>query len=78
MVSFQTMRELLREMSDRFEDIVEKKISTMERHITKRLTRVEATVALLVDARRQVTIQIQLFHCHVTWFVLACNLLTGM
>ena len=57
MVSSQTMRELLREMSDRFEDIIKKKkISAMERHITKRLTRVEATVAQLVDVRRQVTI----------------------
>ena len=55
MVSSQTMRELFLEMSNRFENIVQKKISAMERHITKRLTRVEATVALLVDARRQVT-----------------------
>ena len=49
-------RELLREMSNRFEEIVKKEISVMERHIKRRLTRVEETVAQLVDARRQVTI----------------------
>ena len=49
-------RELLREMSNQFEDIVKKHISAMERRIKRRLTRVEETVAQLVDARRQVTI----------------------
>ncbi|KAK0604611.1 hypothetical protein LWI29_017462 [Acer saccharum] len=54
-VSSQTMRELLTEMSDRFEDIVKKEISAMERRINRRLTRVKKTVAQLVDALRQVT-----------------------
>ncbi|KAK0603088.1 hypothetical protein LWI29_001265 [Acer saccharum] len=54
-VSSQTTRELMREMSDRFEDIVKKEISAMERRIKRRLTRVENKVAQLVDARRQIS-----------------------
>ena len=42
-------------MSDRFEDIVKKEISAMERRIKRRLTRVEKSVDQLVDARREVT-----------------------
>ncbi|KAK0575513.1 hypothetical protein LWI29_001892 [Acer saccharum] len=53
-VSSQT-RQLMKEMSDRFEDIVKKEISAMERRIKRRLTRVEKSVDQLVDARREVT-----------------------
>ncbi|KAK0586421.1 hypothetical protein LWI29_006600 [Acer saccharum] len=53
-VSSQT-RQLMKDMSDRFEDIVKKEISAMECRIKRRLTRVEKSVAQLVDARRQVT-----------------------
>ncbi|KAK0599502.1 hypothetical protein LWI29_005879 [Acer saccharum] len=51
-VSSQT-RQLMKEMSDRFEDIVKKEISAMERRIKRRLTRVEKSVDQLVDARRE-------------------------
>ncbi|KAK4852952.1 hypothetical protein QYF36_001470 [Acer negundo] len=54
-VSSQTIRELMTEMSDRFTKIVQKEISAMERRIKRRLTRVEDSVAKLVDARHQVT-----------------------
>ena len=45
----------MKDMSDRFEDIVKKEISAMECRIKRRLTRVEKSVAQLVDARLQVT-----------------------
>ncbi|KAK0606052.1 hypothetical protein LWI29_033663 [Acer saccharum] len=52
-VSSQTVRELLREMSDMFEDIVKKEILAMERRTKRCFTRVENSVAQLLDARRQ-------------------------
>ncbi|KAK0599076.1 hypothetical protein LWI29_002139 [Acer saccharum] len=60
-VSSQTTRQLMREMSDRFKDIVKKEISAMERRIKRRLTRVEKSVAQLVDARRQTTPEVHNF-----------------
>ncbi|KAK0600483.1 hypothetical protein LWI29_015413 [Acer saccharum] len=59
-VSSQT-RQLMKEMSDRFEDIIKKEISAMERRIKRRLTRVEKSVAQLVDARRETTPEVHNF-----------------
>ncbi|KAK0577312.1 hypothetical protein LWI29_031144 [Acer saccharum] len=60
-VSSQTTRQLIREISYRFEDIVKKEISAMERRIKRRLTRVEKSVAQLVDAHRQTTLKVHNF-----------------
>ncbi|KAK0580610.1 hypothetical protein LWI29_004117 [Acer saccharum] len=60
-VSSQTTRQLMKEMSDRFEDIVKKEISAMERRIKRRLSSVEKNVAQLVDARRQTTPEVHNF-----------------
>ncbi|KAK3211389.1 hypothetical protein Dsin_016095 [Dipteronia sinensis] len=56
--SSRIMREVMSAMSDQFEDIVKeikKEISAMEDRLNARLTRVEASLAQLVNQHRQVT-----------------------
>ncbi|KAK3185020.1 hypothetical protein Dsin_032306 [Dipteronia sinensis] len=59
------MREVMSAMSDRFEDIVKKEIkkeiSAIEGHLNARLTSVEASLAQLVNQRRQTTPEVHDF-----------------
>ncbi|KAK3221634.1 hypothetical protein Dsin_008659 [Dipteronia sinensis] len=60
--SSRIMREVMSAMSDQFEDIVKeikKKISAMEDRLNARLTRVEASLAQLVNQHRQSTPEVQ-------------------
>ncbi|KAK3218101.1 hypothetical protein Dsin_012071 [Dipteronia sinensis] len=60
--SSRIMREVMSAMSDQFEDIVKeikKEISAMEDRLNARLTRVEASLAQLVNQHRQSTPEVQ-------------------
>ncbi|KAK3224330.1 hypothetical protein Dsin_011355 [Dipteronia sinensis] len=60
--SSRIMREVISAMSDQFEDIVKeikKEISAMEDRLNTRLTRVEASLAQLVNQHRQSTPEVQ-------------------
>ncbi|KAK3229744.1 hypothetical protein Dsin_001625 [Dipteronia sinensis] len=63
--SSRLMREVMSAMSDRFEDIVKKEIkkeiSAMEGRLNARLTSVEASLAQLVNQRRQTTPEVHDF-----------------
>ncbi|KAK3229741.1 hypothetical protein Dsin_001622 [Dipteronia sinensis] len=63
--SSRLMREVMSAMSDRFEDIVKKEmkkeISAMEGRLNARLTSVEASLAQLVNQRRQTTLEVHDF-----------------